>query len=252
MKLTSPLRMARPSVALLAAVLLVGLSAFPAGRSTAATGVRVGHGEPWVGMLVARPAWASSGVAACTVVAVSQYVALSAAHCGYSNVHVKLDASRFESAGQVVRVTKGIQHPTLDVEALFLARPTGLPVLERTSSIHQGTFSVWGYGMDSRNLLNLELTRADFEGMARCGEENIDTDVCWNLSDSTVNGICNGDSGGPITQDGRLIGILSGGAGPNLPDGRHDCSRVVRAYAVSIAAISAWVDQMVALGNPLP
>lgn len=252
MRKNLPPRAAGAFLALVVIVGLTGLAATAVPRSEAATGTRVGHGEPWVGMLVARPSWLSSGVAACTVVAVSQYVALSAAHCGYTNVHVKLNATRFESEGMVVKVTKGIRHPTMDVEALFFARPTGLPVMERSSAFHQGNFSVWGYGMDARNVLNVDLTRADFEKMTRCVSPETGTDICWEVGNPAGNGVCRGDSGAPVTQDGRLIGIQSGVVGPALPNGRPDCARVEQVHAVSIGSVSEWVDQMILLGNPLP
>lgn len=236
-------------------VLAIAAAGGPVASSPAATGTRVGSGVHWAGVMIARSSSNPGAITGCTVTVVSQYVAITAAHCGTYKAHLKVNTARQDAShGDVVTIAQIVRHPTLDVQALLFSRATGLPVIERSTAMHSGSFSVWGYGYNAQNVLNPELTRADFPEMSLCGQTPPVQmgDLCWRMSDPATNGACGGDSGAPVTQDGRLIAMMTGGAGPKLPDGRSDCSKPGVVRAVSILSIQSWLDEMLLLGDPLP
>ena len=234
---------------LVAGLVLAVVGFAPRPVSQAAQGLEYPIDEPFTGVL-----WTSDKE--CSVTVVSEWLVLTAKHCGTSlprlriNVASALDSSGNREVGQIV------QHPSLDIEAIYLKQATGLVVTPLGTSITQDPFNAWGYGLDRSNRETQFLTRAEFYSPRPCPTDGPDPlllasggDLCWETTE--LNSVCTGDSGGPVTQNGKIIGVLTAGLRDD-PSAAFDCADVVIAQAVSVAQMQPWLDKVIADAKPFP
>jgi V8-like Glu-specific endopeptidase len=189
----------------------------------------------------------------CSVTVVSEFLAITAKHCGRVNPRLKLDVSAASTSGHGHVVKSITVHRDLDVEALFLRDRTGLTVSALRASVARDQFSTWGYGQDWSNNPTNYLTRSDFSLPQLCPSSANATQgqLCWQTS--ATNSVCYGDSGGPVTQNGAIIGMVTNAAGTStLPDGNPDCSTIELGQALPVQELQPWLDQMIQDANPFP
>src|SRR5690348_12454958 len=98
------------ATALVVALAVVGL---PKPASQAAQGQLWLAGVPWTGVLQTN-----SGL--CSVTVVSEFLAITAKHCGTVNPTLKLDVSSIKEPGHEYRVKEILVNRDMDVEAIVL------------------------------------------------------------------------------------------------------------------------------------
>jgi secreted trypsin-like serine protease len=193
-----------------------------------------------VGIFITFP-WT---IAMCGGVLLSNRIVISAAHCtdGSSSTEVILGAHFLftgESSQQRFIVTREnyIQHPQFNSRMLYndivllvlpnaveftrAIQPINLPTTEMMKESFEGeiaTVSGWGRFSDSSNSISdvLRYTQNEIKGNSECfvifGDFVIDSTLCT-ITKNTQSGICNGDSGGPLTleKNGQryLVGVVS-------------------------------------------
>jgi Trypsin len=225
--------------ALLALVLvLVGL---PKPASQAAQGQLWPKGVPWAGSL-------QTDTERCSATVVSEFLVITAKHCGMGNPRLKLDVASRTEPGHDQAVKEIVPNPDLDVEAIILFDRTGLSETPLRETVDGAGFSGWGYGRDRSNVVQGHLTRADFTLPEQCDvtvwKETDGGDLCWQ-TDAT-NSMCLGDSGGPIIQHSAIIGIFT-----EVHMMRRDCGMATGGRALTVQQMQPWLDQMIKEANPL-
>jgi hypothetical protein len=218
----------------------------PQQSSQAAQGQKWLLGVPYAGAL-------NTNTGACSVTVISEYLAITAAHCGTVNPVLKLNISGITTPGHNYAVKSIVKNRDLDVEALILKDRTGLTVTPLSTSVDRNVFYAWGYGRDWSNNPNNHLTRAEFSFPQLCPGDVPASggSLCWQTN--ATNSVCTGDSGGPVTQNGAIIGMVTGSLfGNRSPDGKVDCSTVVLGQALTIKDMQPWLDQMIQDANPFP
>jgi hypothetical protein len=229
--------------AMLGAVLAVGLVVMglaPLPRSHAATGEKQTDGVAFAGFLRVN----NNGV--CTVTVVSHWLAITAKHCGTVNPFLKLDVASGFTPGHDYAIKKIVQNPQLDVEAIFLTESTDLPVSLVSSDIAYLAFNVWGYGSDVSNTSDLQLRDAHFGVTKTCSgtsDSGASGELCWPTD--AQNSVCFGDSGGPVTVDGVIIGMVTGGDSSS-----QDCGTVIAGRALTVRQMQPWLDEMAREAEP--
>ncbi|MBV9025148.1 MAG: trypsin-like serine protease [Streptomycetaceae bacterium] len=208
--------------------------------SQAAQGQRWQGGVPWAGVL-------KTNMGLCSVTVISEFLAITAKHCGTVNPQLKLNVPSWSTKGHYYTVKKIEVNRNLDVEALFLRNRTGLSVTPHRELVARDWFYAWGYGLDWSNHVTNHLTRADFNFPMRCSDTLIAAgkgSLCWETT--AKDSVCIGDSGGPITQHGEIIAMMTNG------DYRNDCSTVSAGGALTVREMQPWLDQMINDSNPFP
>jgi Trypsin len=230
--------------ALLALVLVVvGL---PKPASEAAQGQPWHSGVPWAGVLRTSSGW-------CSVTVVSEFLAITAKHCGTAIQWLKLDVASAKEPGHDYRVKEVIPNPDLDVEAIVLRDRSGLTVTPLRATVERTWFYAWGYGADRSNEDQEHLTRADFNQLQPCPANAAPGmgSLCWPTEAN--NSVCSGDTGGPLIQNGAIIGMqVTAFATSPLPGGGPDCSTVETGRALTVQDMQPWLNQMIDNANPLP
>ena len=184
----------------------------------------------------------------CSVTVVSEYLAITAKHCGRVNPELKLNVSSAYESGHDHAVKEILVNRDLDVQALVLRERTGLAVTPLREAVDRDWFYVWGYGYDWSNVARWRLTRADFNLPEVCppSAPAEDGKLCWQTT--AKNSVCKGDSGGPVTQNGAIIGMYTSS---DKRDG-SDCGTVIRGYALTVQEMQPWLNQMIEYANPFP
>lgn len=155
---------------------------------------------------------------------------------------IRYNSLEHNKGGQVVKVTKTIQHPnynrsmlTNDIALIFLKNPLSLGKVnaqiirvprQNKQSVGNLTVSGWGYTKENDFILStrLKIVKIPLIDYKKCKEryKNLLTEdmICAGLKDGGKDA-CQGDSDGPgMSDDHRLIGIVSWGIGcaePNFP-----------------------------------
>jgi hypothetical protein len=227
-----------------AAVVLALIGVWTAVRpvSHAVQGQRSATGMPFAG-------WLQSGTNWCSVTIVSEFMAITAEHCRVTGAALRLGVSTLSTAGHVYPVKEFRSHPTLDVQAIFLRDRSGLTVTQMQERVDQGVFFAWGFGRDVSNNRTRHLTRAEFSRSQLCPQE-LPADggsMCWDTT--RRNSVCTGDSGGPVTQNGAIIAMMTSVV---HSDGPRDCSTVAMVQAITIQQMQPWLSQMIDDANPIP
>lgn len=155
---------------------------------------------------------------------------------------IRYNSLEHNKGGQVVKVTKTIQHPnynrsmlTNDIALIFSKNPLSLGKVnaqiirvprQNKQSVGNLTVSGWGYTKENDFILStrLKIVKIPLIDYKKCKEryKNLLTEdmICAGLKDGGKDA-CQGDSDGPgMSDDHRLIGIVSWGIGcaePNFP-----------------------------------
>lgn len=222
----------------------IGLA--PSPSSQAAQGQKWLTSVPYAGVLKTK-------TGQCSVTVVSEFLAITAKHCGRVDPKLKLDVSAASAPGRDHTVKSISVNRDLDVEALFLRDRTGLSVTPLSRSVARDWFYAWGYGADWSNKLTNHLTRADFNLPQLCPDRLMADRgrLCWQTT--AKNSVCSGDSGGPVTQHGHIIAMITGGdATDTRPNGTADCSTVFLGQALPVEQMQPWLDEMIKEANPFP
>jgi V8-like Glu-specific endopeptidase len=212
--------------------------------SHAATGDQWPNGEPFTGYLQ------TDGFGGgCTVTVVSQFLAITAKHCSPVNAELKLNLATVTEPGHVYAVTGYSSNPDLDVQAIFLRDRSGLDVTPLTAALTPDPAFLWGYGMDTSDNFTGHLTRASFHAPLLC--DNNDSrlsassgELCW--QPSSQGSVCFGDSGGPVMQNGKIIGMMTTIV---WPTGSTDCGKTMMVQAISVRQMQAWLIEMIDKSN---
>jgi hypothetical protein len=218
----------------------------PQQSSQAAQGARWPYGVSYAGVL-------KTNSGQCSATVISEYLAITAAHCGSVNPQLKLQVAVATTPGHDYAVKSIVKNRDLDVEALILKERTGLPVPTLETTVARNVFYLWGYGQDWSGNPTNQLTQAEFSLPQLCPTDaSADGgSLCWQTN--ATNSSCIGDSGGPITQDGAIIGMeTTVFATDQNPDGKPNCSTVYLAQALTIKDMQPWLDQMIQDANPFP
>jgi Trypsin len=226
------------AASLLTAVLVALLG--PLSTSQAAQGQKWQQGVPWAGIM-------KTNKGKCSVTVVSEFLAIAAKHCGAVNPQLKLDVASWATRGHNYNVKKIVANRNLDVEAIFLRNRTGLSTIPLRDSVARDWFYAWGYGKNWSNVKTEYLTRAEFSLPQLCLSDLRAAwgSLCWQTD--AKNSVCRGDSGGPITQDGAIVGMIVGGR-----MAKGNCSTVNLGFALTVNDMQPWLNQMIADANPFP
>jgi hypothetical protein len=231
-----------PLTAVAAVVLMlvaVGFAPHPVGR--AAVGTVPDSIPVFVGVL-------TTDETLCTVTLVRPWMAITPKHCGTSNPLLKVGvASRNEdSLDNRYEVRKIVQHPTLDVQMLYLYRTTPWNTLvswgkgSEYDPASGEPLRVWGFGLDRHNTLTDGLRMAAFPGNAPCPSDLASDggDFCFNTT--SLDSVCSGDSGAPVTQGDKIVAMATAvkRSDPSRP---FDCADVVAGQAISLQKIEGWL-----------
>ena len=223
----------------------------PVQSAQAAQGQRWDKGVPWAGVL-------QTNTGTCSVTVVSEFLAITAKHCGSVNPRIKLGVASASASGNEYAVKEIIANRDMDVQAIILRDRSGLTVTPLSTEVARDWFYGWGYGRDWSNRVTAHLTRADFDLPLQCttsstgGPPGLDPraaeqgELCWQTT--AEDSVCSGDSGGPVTQNGKIIAMMTR-VFVNKPD---DCSTVYLGQALTVKQMQPWLDQMIQDANPFP
>ena len=219
---------------------LVGLAPHPASR--AATGTVQDSSPIYVG------AFTTDGQR-CTATLVKPWMAITAKHCGTSNPELKVGVTSISDSdpGKVYAVSKIVQHPDLDLEALYLT--WSAPWDDGFVSWGDGSeydpasgvpIRAWGFGVDRRNVSSELLEMAEFAKTDPCpsGLDSTEGDFCFNTTYSES--LCSGDSGGPITQGDKIVAMATTVKTSSSPP--LNCENVVAAQAIALPTVAGWLS----------
>jgi secreted trypsin-like serine protease len=185
---------------------------------------------------------------------------VTAAHCinSYSNF-VRVGSIDRTSGGQVIAVTQRIVHPAYnpntlanDIALLQLATPAvgiaPIPVSTVTPAIGSVVRQMgWGSTVSTGNggsqfLMQLN---SDVLPLANCTRNTGAGNVC--VRGTTTASACWGDSGGPATFNGTLIGAVSGAGNPL----GNPASCSVNVLYTNVAQYRNWIYQNVSTNRPM-
>jgi hypothetical protein len=232
-------------LAIVAAVVALGLilvgTVHPAGH--AAQGQKWPTGVPFAG-------WLPADFDGCTVTVVSEFMAITQKFCANGNATLALDIAELSTLTHSRVVKEFRSHPTLDVKAIFLRERTGLTVTPMRDRVEpRDAFYGWGYGVDRSNTSTEHLTRAEFHHAGSCAPHlpAEQGEMCWETTEE--NTVCVGDLGGPVTQNGAIVAMMTA-----IEDDvfRTDCSTVTGVQAITIRQMQPWLDEMIDEANPFP
>ncbi|RJQ69925.1 serine protease [Pseudonocardiaceae bacterium YIM PH 21723] len=176
--------------------------------------------NPWIGYL----STINAGYQDCAATLVSPTRAITAAHCLGEDEYLTFGRQdRRQQRGVVVRFTTVWQDAVHDIAVLALDHPiTGyrpLPLVEANDAAlyAAGTpATALGWG-DVEGSTELHQVTRPVTADSTCkdhfrNEFDPGTEFCTGGKDS-----CQGDSGGPVVAGGKLIGVIEGGDGCDVP-----------------------------------
>ncbi|XP_001654842.2 chymotrypsin-1 [Aedes aegypti] len=159
-----------------------------------------------------------------------------------ADIVVFAGSNRLNEGGRRHRVDRVVLHPNFDVELYhndvavlrvvepFIFSDNVQPIAMRAAYVESGlNVTVSGFGRESISIVgddSLRFVEAEVIPQDEC-REAFDENYTPRLEDNTVctrsadgEGICLGDAGGPLVNDGQLIGVVSWGipCGMGMPD----------------------------------
>jgi Trypsin len=233
---------------------LVVMALVPTAASRAAQGEPWPEGQPFAGAMWTEAS--SANPLMCSVTVISNWLAITAKHCGMNDIRLELDVVSASDPGVSPGVKQVVQNKDLDVEALFLKENTGLPVAPLGDMVGQGGFTAWGYGSNRSNQATRHLTRAGFEVPQLCPVSGGTPDLlasagelCWQMT--AQSSVCVGDSGGPIIQGQQIVAMVTTVL-RNSPAAPVDCGDVKLGQALTVRQMQPWLNDMLKQASGAP
>ena len=226
-----------------AVLILAAVGLAPNSASRAATGTEPDSSPVYVGFL-------TTDENRCTATVVRPWMAVTAKHCGTQGLELKIGVTLASDSDpdKKYEVVKVVPHGTLDIEALYLNRNRSAPWDEFVAWGDGSEYDpesgeplqAWGFGADRNNVVNDSLIVAEFPKTIPCpsGLAGDQGDFC--LEADSLNSLCVGDSGGPITQGDNIVGIATAVKRKD-PSAPFSCEDVVAVQAISVPKIAGWL-----------
>ncbi|MEV4478243.1 snapalysin family zinc-dependent metalloprotease [Micromonospora coxensis] len=185
----------------------------------------------------------------CTGTLIKANWAVTAKHCP-TPTSVRVGSINRTSGGTVVRVTRGVNHPTIDVKLLQLASSvTYAPAPIPTTSGAVGTATRiigWGQTCPQRGCGSAPTVAHELDTSivsdSRCLGINAPYEICTNNTNGN-SGACYGDSGGPQVR--KINGIWNLiGATSRAGNNNSTCATGPSIYG-DLPAIRTWINTQV-------
>ncbi|XP_051859266.1 trypsin alpha-like [Drosophila albomicans] len=199
----------------------------------------------------------------CGGVVYSKNIIITAAHCvcdNYANIldpkifDVRVGSSTSNNGGSVIKVAKTIVHDRFtlypiieyDIALILLSSPLEMgptvKAIPLADSIpNDGASAIvsgWGYTETGESPLHLKSVYVNIVNREECARAyNIESSKATICAASPWKGFCNADSGGPLTYNGKLVGIVS--FGPTKPCGHPNVPGV---YA-DVVELRKWIEE---------
>ncbi|WP_442933778.1 snapalysin family zinc-dependent metalloprotease [Micromonospora sp. CPCC 205556] len=188
-------------------------------------------------------------VSGCTGTLIKANWAVTARHCS-TPTSVRVGSTDRTSGGTVVRVTRAVSHPTIDVKLLQLASSVGhapAPIPTTSGAVGTATRIIgWGQTCPRRGCGAAPAVAHELDTSivsdTRCSGINATYEICTNNTNGN-SGACYGDSGGPqvrqINGVWHLIGATSRAGNNN-----STCATGPSIYG-DLPSIRSWIDTQV-------
>ncbi|MBQ0902286.1 snapalysin family zinc-dependent metalloprotease [Micromonospora sp. U21] len=188
-------------------------------------------------------------VSGCTGTLIKANWAVTARHCSTPS-SVRVGSVNRTSGGTVVRVTRAVNHPSVDVKLLQLASSVSYapaPVPTTSGAVGTATRIIgWGQtcprpGCGSAPAVANELDTS-IVADSRCSGINGRYEICTNNTNGT-SGACYGDSGGPQVRRANGVWNLIG-ATSRAGNNNSTCATGPSIY-VDLPSIRSWISTQV-------
>ncbi|MGS2618870.1 snapalysin family zinc-dependent metalloprotease [Micromonospora sp. LZ34] len=188
-------------------------------------------------------------VSGCTGTLIKANWAVTARHCSTPS-SVRVGSINRTSGGTVVRVTRAVNHPTIDVKLLQLASSVGYaPAPIPTTSGATGTATRiigWGQTCPTRGCGGAPTVAHELDTSivsdSRCIGTNGPYEICTNNTNGN-SGACYGDSGGPQVR--RINGVWNLiGATSRSGNNNSVCATGPSIYG-DLPSIRSWINTQV-------
>ncbi|MEU8301773.1 snapalysin family zinc-dependent metalloprotease [Micromonospora sp. NPDC048909] len=188
-------------------------------------------------------------VSGCTGSLIKANWAVTAKHCPTPS-SVRVGSTNRTSGGTVVRVTRGVNHPSIDVKLLQLASSVSYapaPIPSTSGAVGTATRIIgWGQtcaprGCGSAPAVANELDTSIVSD-SRCSGINGPYEICTNNTNGN-SGACYGDSGGPQVR--RINGVWNLiGATSRAGNNNSTCATGPSIYG-DLSSIRSWINTQV-------
>ncbi|WP_425312204.1 snapalysin family zinc-dependent metalloprotease [Micromonospora yangpuensis] len=188
-------------------------------------------------------------VSGCTGTLIKANWAVTAKHCG-TPASVRVGSVNRTSGGTVVRVTRAVNHPSIDVKLLQLASSVSYapaPIPTTSGAVGTATRIIgWGQTCAPRGCGSAPSVANELDTSIvadnRCGGINATYEICTNNTNGN-SGACYGDSGGPQVR--RVNGVWNL-IGATSRSGNNDstCATAPSIYG-DLPSIRTWINTQV-------
>ncbi|MET7375785.1 snapalysin family zinc-dependent metalloprotease [Micromonospora arida] len=188
-------------------------------------------------------------VSGCTGTLIKGNWAVTAKHCSTPS-SVRVGSINRSSGGTVVRVTRAVNHPSVDVKLLQLASPVTYapaPIPSTSGAVGTATRIIgWGQTCAPRGCGSAPAVANELDTSivadSRCSGINGPYEICTNNTNGN-SGACYGDSGGPQVR--RVNGVWNLiGATSRAGNNNSTCATGPSIY-VDLPSIRSWISTQV-------
>ncbi|TDC77013.1 snapalysin family zinc-dependent metalloprotease [Micromonospora sp. KC606] len=188
-------------------------------------------------------------VSGCTGTLIKANWAVTAEHCPTPS-SVRVGSNNRTSGGTVVRVTRAVNHPTIDVKLLQLASSVSYapaPIPTTSGAVGTATRIIgWGQTCPQRGCGSAPTVAHELDTSIvadnRCSGINAPYEICTNNTNGNA-GACYGDSGGPQVR--RINGVWNLiGATSRAGNNNSTCATGPSIYG-DLPSIRTWINTQV-------
>ncbi|MFI6266916.1 snapalysin family zinc-dependent metalloprotease [Micromonospora sp. NPDC051006] len=188
-------------------------------------------------------------VSGCTGSLIKANWAVTAKHCPTPS-SVRVGSTNRTSGGTVVRVTRGLNHPSIDVKLLQLASSVSYapaPIPSTSGAVGTATRIIgWGQTCAPRGCGSAPAVANELDTSivadSRCSGINSPYEICTNNTNGN-SGACYGDSGGPQVR--RINGVWNLiGATSRAGNNNSTCATGPSIYG-DLSSIRSWINTQV-------